>query len=83
MKNLLNMISRLSEVIENVILRLIVSNRLISEQPSLIMFYALLVRIFRLFIVSTICAYLEFIIDMCSLAYSAASAYSLITFFIS
>ena len=77
------MISRLSEVMEKVMLRFIVSNRLITEHPSLIMFYALLVLIFRLLIVSTICADFEFIMDICSLAYSAASAYSLITFFIS
>ena len=77
------MISLLRDVIEKVMFRLIVSSRLISEHPSLIMFWALLVRIFRLFIVSTICADLEFIIDMCSLACSAASAYSLITFLIS
>jgi hypothetical protein len=54
MANLLSMMSRLSEVIEKVMLRLIVSSRLISEHPSLIMFYALLVRIFRVLIVSTI-----------------------------
>lgn len=75
--------SRLSDVIEKVMFRLIVSRRFISEQPSLIMFYALLVRIFRFLIVATISADFWFITDICSLAYSAADAYSLITFLIS